>query len=61
MRVEFGADAPLGPIARLVAAEQDCCAFLAFAITVDRRGVGLDVTAPEEGQDLLAAVFGPAG
>ena len=33
---------------RLVAAEQDCCQFLRFAITVDTRGVGLEVRGPAD-------------
>ena len=61
VRVEFGADAPLGQIARLVAAEHDCCRFFSFAVTADHRGVGLEVTAPDDGQELLATVFGAAG
>lgn len=58
MRIEFGPTAPLEDVARLVAAEQACCAFFSFAITVDDRGVGLDVTAPPEGQPVVEALFG---
>jgi DNA-binding transcriptional MerR regulator len=60
VRVVFGATAPLAEIARLAGAEHDCCPFLAFAITVDGRGVALEVTAPADGQVLLESVFGTA-
>ncbi len=42
LRIEF-ADVPVADLARLVVAEQQCCAFLSFAITVDDRGVALEV------------------
>lgn len=58
IRLAFGADAPLDAMAQLVAAEYDCCRFFGFAITVDGRGVALEVTAPTEAQDLVAALFG---
>jgi len=59
VRLVFAEPAPLGEIGRLAAAERECCPFFAFAITVDDRGVGLEVTAPADGQDLLETVFGP--
>lgn len=58
LRVELDADIALGELARLVAAEQRCCAFLSFAITVDARGVGLEVRAPQGATDIVAALFG---
>ena len=58
LRVEFGDDTDLGELARLVVAEQHCCAFLSFAITVDQRGLGLEVRAPEEAGEVLATLFG---
>lgn len=45
-------------LAALVEAEQTCCPFFSFAITVDQRGLALEVTAPTDGQALLATVFG---
>ena len=39
LRIEFEDHVPVGDLAQLVAAEQNCCAFFAFAITVDQRGV----------------------
>ncbi len=61
VRLVLGPAAPLGEISRLVVAEHGCCPFFAFTITVDGRGVALEVTAPAEGRSLLDAVFGVAG
>ena len=61
LRVELSADVPLAEVARLIAAEQACCTFFAFAITVDERGIALEVRAPAEAAEVVAAVFGVAG
>jgi hypothetical protein len=58
LRIELAGDVPLGHLADLVAAEQRCCAFLSFAITVDHRGLGLEVDAPADAQQAVAALFG---
>jgi hypothetical protein len=58
MRVEFNDATPIEELARLAQAEQGCCRFFAFAITVDHRGLGLDVTAPSEARGVLEALFG---
>lgn len=60
VRLVFGPDAPLGEIARLAAAEYECCPFFCFALTVDVRGTALEVTAPPDGAELVAAAFGTA-
>jgi MerR family copper efflux transcriptional regulator len=60
LRLGFGADAPLGEMAMLAAAEHECCAFFRFAITVDERGVALEVTAPTDAQPLIDELFGAA-
>ncbi len=60
LRITFGDGASLQELARLVAAEQSCCPFFAFAITVDHRGIALEVTAPGDAQDLVTAAFGAA-
>ena len=57
-RVEFLADVAVDELARLVAAEQRCCAFFSFAITVDRRGVGLEVRAPEGADEFVTTLLG---
>ena len=59
LRIEL-AHADIGSLAQLVAAEQQCCAFFSFAITVDRRGIALEVAAPEAAADLVTGLFGSA-
>lgn len=60
VRLVFDSAAPIAEIARLAAAEQDCCRFFGFALTIDGRGTALEITAPAEALDLLTAVFGEA-
>ena len=66
LRLEFDDDVSVPELASLVAAEQHCCAFLAFAITIDHRGVGeLIGTCTERGRavkpDLEIGVCGEHG
>lgn len=61
LRVELDDAIDLGELARLVAAEQRCCAFFSFAITVDHRGIALQVGAPVEAEEIVASLFGAAG
>ena len=58
VRLEFATGADVNEIARLSVAEQDCCRFLSFALTVDDRGIGLEVRAPDDGQAVVHALFG---
>ena len=58
LRVEFADSVSLGELAQLVAAEQHCCAFLSFTITVDARGIALEVRAPDGAADVVTALFG---
>jgi MerR family transcriptional regulator, copper efflux regulator len=58
LRVELGAEAAVTDVARLVAAEQNCCQFLRFAITVDARGVALEVTGPDDAGPIIESLFG---
>ena len=58
VRIDFRPDVPVAEVARLAAAEQRCCAFFSFGLTVDERGVGLEVRAPDAAADVLAALFG---
>lgn len=58
LRATFGPATPLDELMRLAAAEQDCCQFLTFAITIDSRGVALEVRAPDDGLPVLHALFG---
>jgi DNA-binding transcriptional MerR regulator len=45
-------------IARLAAAEFDCCSFFRFGLAVDATGVCLEVGAPPQARDIVTAVFG---
>lgn len=58
LRVELPDDIALDELARLVAAEQSCCAFFSFAITVDPRGIALEVRVPDGATDIVASLFG---
>jgi DNA-binding transcriptional MerR regulator len=58
LRIEFDAQVPLGDLVQLVGAEQQCCSFLSFAITVDVRGVALEVRGPEGAVDMVTVLFG---
>jgi len=62
LRITFrGADAPAADLARLAVAEHACCSFFSFALTVDARGVALEVTAPPDSQPVLRRGFGTNG
>jgi MerR family copper efflux transcriptional regulator len=58
IRLEFACGVDVAELAHLAAAEQDCCRFFDFAITIDHRGVGLDVTAPPDALAAVIALFG---
>lgn len=58
VRVTFGPTTPLDELIRLTAAEQDCCQFFSFAITVDTRGIALEVRSPHEALTVVHALFG---
>jgi DNA-binding transcriptional MerR regulator len=58
LRIGFDDRVAIDEIARLAAAEQGCCAFFSFAITVDAQGTALEVRAPEGAADVVSALFG---
>lgn len=60
LRLEFRADVPLDELTRLLAAEQHCCAFFTFVLTIDVRGIALDVRVPEGAEAIANALFGEA-
>jgi len=60
LRLELADDVDLAGLAELVAAEQACCSFFAFAITIDTRGVALEVSAPDGAAEIVASLFGAA-
>jgi hypothetical protein len=47
-----------GELARLLAAEYSCCSFASYHLTIDARGVRMEIHTPEEGRETLAAMFG---
>lgn len=58
VRLELTDDIDIVEVVRLVVAEQECCRFFAFRLTVDERGPALEVTAPAEALDVIHAAFG---
>jgi MerR family transcriptional regulator, copper efflux regulator len=60
LRIEFGDAVDVAELVRLVEAEQRCCAFFAFAVTIDQRGIALEVGAPATAHDVVAGLFGAA-
>lgn len=60
LRLTFGPDTDPAAIATLAAAEQGCCAFLRFALTLDARGLALEVRTRENSQEVLTTLFGAA-
>ena len=49
-----------GRVAELARAEQGCCAFFAFTLALDADEIVLDVAAPPDARDVVAALFGTA-
>lgn len=45
-------------LGRLLAAEYSCCSFASYHLTIDARGVRIEIHAPADGRDALAAMFG---
>ena len=58
VRSVFAPSVPIGDLMRLVTAEQDCCQFFRFAITVDTRGVALEGRAPADALSIVESMFG---
>jgi len=58
VRLSFGPATPLDELMRLTAAEHDCCVFFAFTITVDGRGIALEVRAPHDALPVVYLLFG---
>ena len=50
----------LSELITLVEAEQQCCSFFAFVVTVDERGVALEIDAPDDAAEIVTAMFGTA-
>jgi hypothetical protein len=58
LRLTMSADADVASLAALAAAERGCCAFLDFTITIDARGVALEVTTTDDARPVLDELFG---
>ena len=58
VRASLDPSAPLESLMHLTIAEQDCCQFFDFAITVDDRGIALEVRAPDDALPIVHALFG---
>jgi DNA-binding transcriptional MerR regulator len=58
VRVAFNRDVDVSALAELAAAEHDCCSFFHFDIGIGADGVTLDVTGPDDSQQVITAVFG---
>jgi MerR family transcriptional regulator, copper efflux regulator len=58
LRVTFASSVPMAQLIELTTQEQQCCQFFDFAITVDRRGLALEVRAPDEAVSLVHSLFG---
>lgn len=57
MRLTFTPGTSAADVARLAEAEQDCCRFFAFVLTIDDRGLALEVTAPDDAAPLIDVLF----
>ena len=60
VRVRFARDVDLSTIVALVEAEQSCCRFFTFALTVGIDDVTLDVTGPPDARPIIDALVGTA-
>jgi hypothetical protein len=58
VRLRFGPGTDVAEVARLAAAEQDCCRFFRFGLSIDRQGTALDVRAPADAIEVVTALFG---
>jgi DNA-binding transcriptional MerR regulator len=56
VRLRFDPGTDVAALAELAAAEQDCCHFFTFAITIDDRGVTFDVTGPDDARPMIDAL-----
>jgi len=59
-RLALDPSTPVDQLVGLVTAEQECCAFFSFAVTVDALGLALEVRAPAGAEPVVDALFGPA-
>lgn len=60
VRLHFGPSTDAAEVARLAAAEQACCPFFRFTLSLDAGGPALEVRAPAAAHEVVAALFGSA-
>ena len=53
IRLGFDEAIDIAELARVVALEQRCCGFFSFALTIDARGVSLEIDAPEAASEFV--------
>jgi DNA-binding transcriptional MerR regulator len=58
VRLWFAPDVDVAELAALAAAEQRCCPFFTFGLTIGEEGVALDVTGPPDAQPVIEALVG---
>ena len=58
LRLTLSERADLAEVGRLLVAEHGCCSFLRFALTMDDRGVAIEIGAPGDARDLVVELFG---
>jgi hypothetical protein len=58
IRILFARSVDVAGLARLVAAEQECCAFYTFAIVFTPDGIALEVHAPSGAEAMVKELFG---
>ncbi|MGH8870629.1 MAG: MerR family transcriptional regulator [Acidimicrobiia bacterium] len=58
--IGFDRHADVIELAELAVAEQTCCSFFRFHIGIGSEGVTLEVTGPDDAQEVIASVFGAA-
>lgn len=56
VRARFASNIDVAGLAALAAAEQDCCRFFTFGLTIDTDGVALEITGPPDAQPIIAAL-----
>jgi hypothetical protein len=59
VRIVFDREVNVASLASLAAAEQTCCSFFRFDITIDGE-VSMAITGPADAQPVIASVFGTA-
>ncbi len=59
-RLRFDRDVDLSGLAALVAAEQGCCSFFTFTLTIGADAVWLDVAAPPDARPMIDTLIGAA-